>query len=274
MPRSCPPRLDPSDTLHRVPPILRGVIRPPDLVLPFDVAQWPAPHLAPFVQRFWRVAWDLAEGPPHVQHTLPDPVVHVVFEADQGNIQGPMSTRFRRELIGAGRVLGVKFRPAAFRALYPDLWALRDRRVPADELLPGAGAVARGLDALSEPEQIERVTVWLSALLPSAPSTADATNRDLAERLATDRAITSVRAVAAGLSVSERTLQRRFRAGVGWTPAEIVRRRRIQDAMAALEEHAPPLADLAFRLGYCDQAHLCRDFRALVGLSPGRYARR
>ncbi|MEZ4236589.1 MAG: helix-turn-helix transcriptional regulator [Myxococcota bacterium] len=272
MTRSPAPRLDPRDT----PPVtLRGVIQPPARPLPFSVAQWPAPAaLAAHVERLWRVAWDLGDAPPHVQHTLPDPVVHVVFEGEDVSVQGPMSTRFRRELVGAGRVLGVRFRAAAFASVHPDLWSLRDQRRPADDLLPGIAQLAVRIARAPEPEQLEAVTAWLTPRLPEALAPRDAANRDLAERLATDRAVTSVAAVARELGTSERTLQRRLRTGVGWTPAEILRRRRIHDAMEALERGDPPLAELAYALGYCDQAHLCRDFRALVGVSPGRYARR
>ncbi|MCP3138644.1 AraC family transcriptional regulator [Pyxidicoccus sp. QH1ED-7-1] len=31
------------------------------------------------------------------------------------------------------------------------------------------------------------------------------------------------------------------------------------------------MADLALRLGYFDQSHFIRDFKAVVGRSPGRY---
>ena len=34
------------------------------------------------------------------------------------------------------------------------------------------------------------------------------------------------------------------------------------------------MADLAAELGYADQAHFTRDFRALVGVPPSKYALR
>lgn len=32
-------------------------------------------------------------------------------------------------------------------------------------------------------------------------------------------------------------------------------------------------SDLAYKSGYCDQAHLVREFRAFTGITPGMYRR-
>ena len=56
-------------------------------------------------------------------------------------------------------------------------------------------------------------------------------------------------------------------------PAEVARRLRLQEAAAAATTGAPvDWARLAAELGYCDQAHLVRDFRAAIGTPPARYA--
>jgi AraC-like DNA-binding protein len=71
--------------------------------------------------------------------------------------------------------------------------------------------------------------------------------------------------------VSLRTLQRRLREHVGVGPKALLKRLRLQEAAARLAE-GEPLADLAYALGYCDQAHFARDFTEAVGHPPGRYA--
>ena len=45
-------------------------------------------------------------------------------------------------------------------------------------------------------------------------------------------------------------------------------------ALLGLERGERSLAALADDLGYADQAHFSRDFRALVGISPAAYAAR
>ena len=58
----------------------------------------------------------------------------------------------------------------------------------------------------------------------------------------------------------------------GFTPAALIRRRRLQDAADRLR-HDPGanLAGLAHELGYADHAHLTRDFRTVLGFTPTTY---
>jgi AraC-like DNA-binding protein len=59
---------------------------------------------------------------------------------------------------------------------------------------------------------------------------------------------------------------------VGVSPKWIIRRYRLHEAADRLANGgAADLAELAAALGYYDQAHLTRDFTALVGKSPAEY---
>jgi len=98
--------------------------------------------------------------------------------------------------------------------------------------------------------------------------------RDLVERMAADPTLVRVEDVAALAGVGVRALERSFRAYVGVTPKWVIGRYRLHEAAAQLAAaRAPNLAELAQRLGYFDQAHFIRDFKAVVGRSPGRYAK-
>ena len=71
-----------------------------------------------------------------------------------------------------------------------------------------------------------------------------------------------------------RSLQRTFNKYVGVSPKWVIRRYRLQEAAEALAcGHAESMRDLALRLGYFDQAHFIRDFKAVVGKTPHAYAR-
>lgn len=70
-------------------------------------------------------------------------------------------------------------------------------------------------------------------------------------------------------NISTRTLQRLFKRYIGVSPKWVIDRYRMIDAVEALNRgDSPDLADLAYRLGYFDQAHFTRAFSALVGRPP------
>ncbi|THF62098.1 AraC family transcriptional regulator [Pseudothauera rhizosphaerae] len=75
-------------------------------------------------------------------------------------------------------------------------------------------------------------------------------------------------AQAAGMSRYQ--LIRAFRAATGLTPHAWQLNLRIQHARARLRA-GDDLAELAYRLGFADQSHFQRVFKAHVGVTPGRY---
>src|SRR5258707_159759 len=94
---------------------VRGVLRPEGAAGRFTLArQNSGQDLAPFVDYYWIVRWDLRGEPPHEQSILPHPCVHLAFEADGPAIYGIDTKIFTRRLTGQGKVLGVRFRPGCF----------------------------------------------------------------------------------------------------------------------------------------------------------------
>lgn len=75
----------------------------------------------------------------------------------------------------------------------------------------------------------------------------------------------------AGLSVYH--FARMFKAATGDTPYQFLRRRRIALANRLLGEGAIPIAEVALRCGFANQAHFTAAFTRETGLSPGRYRR-
>ncbi|WP_025127316.1 AraC family transcriptional regulator [Pseudomonas sp. PH1b] len=78
--------------------------------------------------------------------------------------------------------------------------------------------------------------------------------------------------LAALAGISRYQLIRAFRAATGMTPHAYQLNQRIIQARASLQAGEPPAA-LAQRLGFADQAHFQRVFKAHVGVTPGLYKR-
>lgn len=251
----------------------RGILNPGEGLSRFALGhELPPDDLAPFVECFWSVSWDLEGQAPFAQEILPYPCVNVSFERGSFEVHGPCTRRFVAHLTGRGRVYAVKFTPAGFSAFAGvPMRSLVDRVVSIDEATGCPSPV---------PDHDDPVTVraTMEAFLRSFPTPCDETTA-LVDRLVkiaqSDRSIARAEdlAIVAGLSV--RSLQRLFERHVGVGPKWIIRRSRVQEAAERVARgEKVDWAATAQELGFHDQAHLIRDFRAQVGFTPGAYARR
>ena len=68
-------------------------------------------------------------------------------------------------------------------------------------------------------------------------------------------------------------LARAFRRHLRSGPAEYIRGARIDAAKQSLADSDLPLSQVARAAGFADQSHFTRQFRRVVGASPGRYRR-
>jgi AraC-like DNA-binding protein len=243
----------------------------------FDVTRSrPGPALAELVEHYWTVSWDLRGRDPHTQHTLPHPSVHLVAERDHSGIMGVMTGRFTRELEGEGRAFGIRFRPAGFHPfLGAPVSTLTDRRVAVAGVFGPEGdrLVAELLAAPGEPQLVAAAEAFLLARRPGPDPNLTCVNQ-LVDQIMTDRDITLVRHVTDRTGIGTRRLQRLFATYAGVSPKWVIRRSRLHEAVERLDQgdHLD-LAFLARELGYFDQAHFARDFRAAVGRPPAVYAR-
>lgn len=148
------------------------------------------------------------------------------------------------ELTGAIVPLDAVLGPEASR-LVDDLatapsWSARFRQL--DQVLVRRLGTARGLDP-----QLRRAWSLIAATRGQVP----------------------VGAVAAEIGWSPRRLRGRFTEEFGLAPKRMARLTRFSHAAALLARpDGPPLAEIAARAGYHDQAHLSNEVRAHSGLTP------
>jgi AraC-like DNA-binding protein len=129
---------------------------------------------------------------------------------------------------------------------------------------------------MGQADDLEGVAIiesFLRAFRPSPDDRMTLAGR-MAARISDDRGITRVDQLVREFHTSLRQLQRLFSEYIGVSPKWVIQRYRLLDAAERVA--AGTLihwADLAFELGYADQAHFIRDFKKLVGRSPADYAR-
>jgi AraC-like DNA-binding protein len=258
-------------------PAARGVLDPRSGERWFELDMLrPAEELAELVEHFWTVTWDLRGRDSYTQHVLPHPSVHVVVEDDRAEVVGVTTGRFSRVLEGKGRAFGIKFRPAGFHPfLGSSVSALTDCMVPIAEVFGAGGeALAERVRGLRDPADLLQAAEAFVRARGAPPDPRVPRVNQVVADIMEDRAITRVDQVVERTGIGTRRLQRLFADYVGVSPKWVVQRYRLHEAaerLAADEEL--DLATLAVELGYFDQAHFARDFKAIVGSPPNRYAR-
>jgi AraC-like DNA-binding protein len=237
----------------------------------------PSADLDPYVEHYWLVEWDLRGQEPERAETLPHPSVHMVFEQNGGSrIGGAARAKFSRLLEGKGGVFAVKFRPAGF---YPFVGVpvsrFSDKTFPLHEVF-GAGGEELDRAVLAESADLERIKVvedFLRARLIDPDENVPRLT-EIVYAVAQEREILKVEDLVERYSMNKRTLQRLFARYVGVSPKWVIQRYRLHEAAEQLATvEALNQAELALSLGYSDQAHFVRDFKAIVGVSPAAYAK-
>jgi AraC-like DNA-binding protein len=243
----------------------------------------PSPDLAPYVEHYWAVEWDLRGLPAERAETLPHPSVHLIFERDGGGreassrVAGVARGRFSRELSGQGGVIAVKFRPGGFYPFVNEaISAFTDKVIPVAQVFAAAGeAAARSVFAAGDDAaRISALECFLRERQPVADEQVPRVAA-LVYGIAGDRDITKVEDLVERCGLNVRALQRLFAKYVGVSPKWVIQRYRLHEAAEQLASNRTlSQTDLALSLGYSDQAHFSRDFKAVVGTSPAAYARR
>lgn len=235
---------------------------------------------------WWSVRWEVVAGESFRQQVLTDPIAHLAFEDGAGPmhgfgvpatlVHGVVPEVFEVELPAHGRVTGLGFHPGGLAALLgQDAASLTGRVVPAVELF-GSEIQSLGEEVVAtsgETRRRERVAQWLTErVLPGRPHDPAYAIVRRACTLVEEGEFAKVEDVAGAVHVSPRTLQRSFVRLVGVSPLWVIRRRRLQRVAERLDAGmGGDLAEVAAELGYADQAHLSRDFRAVLGQPPSAY---
>ncbi len=211
------------------------------------------PSTADFVSKIWR-SRTLGGG---VFTSVASGHLELVFSRVQGKqhvfLRGPETRPTQADCPPDGEWLGITL---AYGALLP-------------KLVPGSGLVNREIelpDAVSgfwldgavwEYPEFKNADAFIDRLARAGLVHCDALIRDALMR------------DTEGMNSPTRALQRRFQAVTGLSQTALRQIDRARTAALLLRE-GTPIADVAFELGYYDQAHLTNLVRRLIGYTPSR----
>ena len=267
----------------------RGILDPWLLRQRVQLSRYPAgPALEGLVDRFWAVRWDLPPGTAHQQQVLTHPGANVSVGHANGERRqrqpGPVEARLygvarglsTRVLVGQGWTVAALMRPGGLGAFVSGSAAdFTDRAVPLGQAL-GTDEAALLRQVTAGPDEAARVALLEAALEHAVDPERKVPAARVAEvaRLAeADRAVRRLGDLCERAGLRARTLQRMFLQYAGVSPTWVIRRYRLLEAAESVREGTPvSWAEVAASLGYADQAHLIRDFRAATGQTPAAYA--
>jgi AraC-like DNA-binding protein len=251
----------------------------------------PKGALAGFVEILWY--WD-SPAPQHAfERLLPDGSMELVMNLRDEEIRiydrhdtrkyerlegcalvGPHSEYFVIDTAQQRRVLGVHFRPGgAFPFFRPPADELHGLVVSLGDLWGGFAREVREcvLAAPTVKRQFDVLEAALTARLAKPMERHRAVSYALHEFCG--GGARSIADVTETTGLSARRFVEVFKQQVGLTPKQYCRVQRFQRLIQTLPRgRAIDWADMAADCGYCDQAHLIHEFRAISGLSPGEYA--
>ncbi|MEI2765925.1 MAG: helix-turn-helix domain-containing protein [Dermatophilaceae bacterium] len=254
---------------------LRTSARPSPPVYRYE----PPADLRDRIRHVWVPVWDIPDGEVWEQHVLAYPCCQLVVGHDYARLYGVVRGLSTVSLQGRGWVVGTMLTPAAGWLVtrepvsrLVDTWVdLQRLGAPWADLAPAVRAVM-GPDPTSP--SAHRLAADLVARTIRRELQLDpegALLNALVDAVESDPQLLRVDQLARRFALSERSLQRLVSRRLGLTPRWLVQRRRLQEAAERLRAGQTDLAGLAAYLGYADQAHLSRDFRAVTGLAPSQF---
>jgi AraC-like DNA-binding protein len=233
----------------------------------------PPPSLQPFVEHFW-VQRKIPASTEQLWRIPPDANPYLIFTASASGqprarcrLVGPCSTFLDIPVGGRVYTCGVRLRPGVLRLLV---------RLPASELTNEALPIeevfaARGLqllDQLGEPTSWDQAPVRMAEFLRR-----ELTRHDSFRPLPIHR-VGSVDELAGNVGCATRTLHHRVTQDIGFSPKLWLRIERLHRAIASSIARIKPWAEIATSCGFADQAHMVREFKALLGESPTIWSKR
>lgn len=184
-----------------------------------------------------------------------------------------LSARTMRTHTGSGIVLA-QFRIAgAARFFAVPLHELFGITVPLDALVRRGEVERLGERIAAQPDHARRVAVleqFLLARMSDAASDPIATAA--AAAIEGVRGSLRIAALAEELGIRQDPLEKRFRRAIGASPKQLASILRVRHAID-LGKTGASWSRVAHAVGYFDQSHFIREFRALLGEPPTRFFR-
>lgn len=236
------------------------------------------PHsaLTNYIDAYWTVAGDGKEF--KTEKILPDGCVDIIFnvgadcKTDNGSftmqnekvyLVGTMTSFKETDMSPETKLIGIRFKPAAFSAFYPfgSLHEVTDITIEFEKKLsPDLQKTIRHSTAYLNHYFIKKFSKPKHILLPVI---ADIQNY---------KGQLNVKTLAQRHCTTIRQLERSFKQQIGISPKEFINLVRYQFTLSKIQNNNTnrSLLDIAFECGYYDHSHLTNEVKRYTGTAPSQ----
>jgi len=220
------------------------------------------------------IRWDLRGLSPYKAQAVSHPSVQLGLQEGRSRVHGVVKGRSSYWLRNTGEIFAIKFRPGAF---YPflkrPLSTITNRSIPITQIFgEDTKELERSVLGLEfGPSRARVAEEFLRHRLPERDENALFAG-EIIEEICLNRDIVSVDRVVERFGLNKRRLQRMFNTYIGVTPKWVIKLYRLHECVERLNsDEKVDFAELAQDAGYFDQAHFVKDFKSVVGHTPGGY---
>ena len=229
----------------------------------------PHPTLASYIDAYWSV--NGAGHGPVTNRILPDGCVDIIFNLGEDDevmksgkayLVGTMTRAFDTTVSPGSRLVGIRFKPAAFAAFYKfsSLHEITDCTIECEKgLAPELGVLRGSAKGLNE-FFLKKLSRPKHVLFP------------ILEDIHRHHGQVRVEDLTRRHFVTARQLERSFKYYTGVSPKEFINQERFRYALETIRHKQPgqDLSDVALACGYYDQAHLSKEIKRYTGEMPSR----
>lgn len=235
----------------------------------------PPVSLASFVKHFWILSWDRAGQQPYIsEQVMHRPYVDVYLSRHDSGIQCTFRGKRDYAAVDTGRIVGARFSPGAFRAIWHESLAdMHNETIALQTVFPEAGhTFIEHTLALPDEAAVGALAELILAHNPQPDPNIGLINEIIT--LVETENLPTVRDVAQRLGRSERRVQQLFQEYVGIGLKWQLQRIKLLQAARFIRENSDfTWSDLAYDLGYSSQQHFITDFKRVLGRTPMQYKR-
>jgi AraC-like DNA-binding protein len=265
-----------SDVLHKSADNYepRGRLNPAAFERHVSFRTYSAPEqLSQFIEHLWTIRWDSLATIYNSEEVMHRPYVDVFVSELQSGIQGTFRGMRTYKAVGSGRIVGIRFKPGAFRAFWNGVMAdLQDKTLDLQQLFPVLDENhIKQLLKLPDDAITQELTRLVGLKNPRSDPNIILVNR-IINLIEEDESLQTVTAIAKRFGKSERWLQQLFQEYVGIGLKWFLQRRKLLAAAQQIRDNdQPDWASVAYDIGYSSQQHFITDFKRALGKTPVQY---